>query len=380
MAKGRSIAKTSPYFGNPLPLLDETNDFHNANLQEMKKMRQKKRITSPYFPNPKPQPPKPKRITSPYFNNPKPKPVESKKIITSPYFNNPKPKPVESKKIITSPYFNNPKPSTTSPVQVEPKRITSPYFNNSNPKPSTSPVQVEPKRVTSPFFNNPKPSTTTTDPSSLKINNTTLPPHKSTTNSVDDDKDDGIKPPLPSSDHLLSIESFRYIPPSARRFPPVSPAIITAKAETDAAATAAVSTPIPTTVKPLRSISRCPCRRRRVCTFDEATEPTAAAALMSSSPPKKKRKRTSIVLSASQKRNEAYRRQSAGERTWEPPRSVHSLLQEDHAHDPWRVIAICMLLNCTTGHQVAFLAFFYMHCIFLSPTHATDAMPCLSTV
>lgn len=55
-------------------------------------------------------------------------------------------------------------------------------------------------------------------------------------------------------------------------------------------------------------------------------------------------------LSASQKRDEAYLRKSS-DNTWKPPRSEKGLLQEDHIHDPWRVLAICMFLNRTTGRQ-----------------------------
>ncbi|XP_028077077.1 uncharacterized protein LOC114279090 isoform X1 [Camellia sinensis] len=56
------------------------------------------------------------------------------------------------------------------------------------------------------------------------------------------------------------------------------------------------------------------------------------------------------VLSAAEKRDEAYKRRTP-DNTWKPPRSPFSLLQEDHAHDPWRVLVICMLLNRTTGVQ-----------------------------
>ncbi|XP_065853106.1 DEK domain-containing chromatin-associated protein 4-like [Euphorbia lathyris] len=66
---------------------------------------------------------------------------------------------------------------------------------------------------------------------------------------------------------------------------------------------------------------------------------------------KSKQRRKAIVLSASQKRSEAYRRKTE-DNTWRPPRSEVGLLQEDHAHDPWRVLVICMLLNCTSGKQV----------------------------
>ncbi|EEF47991.1 uncharacterized protein LOC8285365 [Ricinus communis] len=69
-------------------------------------------------------------------------------------------------------------------------------------------------------------------------------------------------------------------------------------------------------------------------------------------PEKKKRPaRKSITLSAAEKRSEAYRRKTP-DNTWKPPRSDFGLLQEDHASDPWRVLVICMLLNCTTGKQV----------------------------
>lgn len=66
---------------------------------------------------------------------------------------------------------------------------------------------------------------------------------------------------------------------------------------------------------------------------------------------KKSRKSRKPCLSASQKRDEAYLRRSE-DNTWVPPRSHFNLLQENHAHDPWRVLVICMLLNCTTGVQV----------------------------
>ncbi|CAN1293101.1 Methyl-CpG-binding domain protein 4-like protein [Linum perenne] len=64
-----------------------------------------------------------------------------------------------------------------------------------------------------------------------------------------------------------------------------------------------------------------------------------------------KKKRVKVFLSHFDKFNEAYRRKGP-DNVWKPPRSVHGLLQEDHAHDPWRVLVICMLLNLTTGRQV----------------------------
>ncbi|CAF2058170.1 BnaC06g13690D [Brassica napus] len=51
-------------------------------------------------------------------------------------------------------------------------------------------------------------------------------------------------------------------------------------------------------------------------------------------------------LSQSQKTDEAYLRKPP-DNTWVPPRSPCNLLQEDHWHDPWRVLIICMLLNKT---------------------------------
>ncbi|XP_065634827.1 uncharacterized protein LOC112006948 isoform X2 [Quercus suber] len=56
------------------------------------------------------------------------------------------------------------------------------------------------------------------------------------------------------------------------------------------------------------------------------------------------------VLSSSEKLADAYRRKSP-DNMWKPPRTTPGLLQERHAHDPWRVLVICMLLNRTTGFQ-----------------------------
>ncbi|XP_047307578.1 DNA ligase 1 [Impatiens glandulifera] len=64
----------------------------------------------------------------------------------------------------------------------------------------------------------------------------------------------------------------------------------------------------------------------------------------------KKSKRKPQVLSAVEKQDVAYRRRLV-DNTWKPPRSSFGLLQEDHVHDPWRVLVICMLLNRTTGLQ-----------------------------
>nr|KYP57120.1 Methyl-CpG-binding domain protein 4 [Cajanus cajan] len=55
-------------------------------------------------------------------------------------------------------------------------------------------------------------------------------------------------------------------------------------------------------------------------------------------------------LSALEIWDEAYKRRTP-DNTWKPPRSATGLIQEDHIHDPWRVLVICMLLNRTTGRQ-----------------------------
>lgn len=52
------------------------------------------------------------------------------------------------------------------------------------------------------------------------------------------------------------------------------------------------------------------------------------------------------------KLNVAYRRKSP-DNNWKPPPSHFHLLQEDHYRDPWRVMVICMLLNCTSGLQAS---------------------------
>ncbi|XP_054815882.1 methyl-CpG-binding domain protein 4-like protein [Prosopis cineraria] len=57
------------------------------------------------------------------------------------------------------------------------------------------------------------------------------------------------------------------------------------------------------------------------------------------------------VLTAAEKKKECYKRRTS-DNTWKPPRSVHRLLQEEYAHDPWKVLVICVFLNCTTGGQV----------------------------
>lgn len=95
-------------------------------------------------------------------------------------------------------------------------------------------------------------------------------------------------------------------------------------------------------------------KRRRGKTFlKDATEENNADGNLSQIRKRSKRKSPEIrtTLTASQRRDEAYRRRTP-DNTWIPPRSEIKLLQEDHYHDPWRVLVICMLLNRTQGKQV----------------------------
>ncbi|KAM5550288.1 methyl-CpG-binding domain protein 4 [Rosa sericea] len=73
--------------------------------------------------------------------------------------------------------------------------------------------------------------------------------------------------------------------------------------------------------------------------------------LQSTNRRRKKSPKIRATLTASQRKDEAYRRRTP-DNTWIPPRSEFGLLQENHYHDPWRVLVICMLLNRTTGTQL----------------------------
>ncbi|KAF9661338.1 hypothetical protein SADUNF_Sadunf19G0057700 [Salix dunnii] len=76
----------------------------------------------------------------------------------------------------------------------------------------------------------------------------------------------------------------------------------------------------------------------------------------------KKKRKVSPRLTAAQMRDVAYLRRRPNNR-WIPPKSPHELLQEGHYHDPWSVLVICMLLNCTSGDQVRpFLNDFFTLC------------------
>ncbi|KAJ9546287.1 hypothetical protein OSB04_018830 [Centaurea solstitialis] len=82
---------------------------------------------------------------------------------------------------------------------------------------------------------------------------------------------------------------------------------------------------------------------------------------------KKKKKDPAQNLTAAQKRDEAYLKKTP-DNTWKPPRSYHHLIQEDHFHDPWRVLTICVLLNLTQGVQVCYTFFFII--LFFSASNS----------
>ncbi|TKW02811.1 hypothetical protein SEVIR_7G037400v4 [Setaria viridis] len=65
----------------------------------------------------------------------------------------------------------------------------------------------------------------------------------------------------------------------------------------------------------------------------------------------KKPRKKPPLLSAAEKRSDKYRRLPLNQLV-PPPRSPYNLLQERYAHDPWKVIIICMLLNLSKGDQV----------------------------
>jgi methyl-CpG-binding domain protein 4 len=72
---------------------------------------------------------------------------------------------------------------------------------------------------------------------------------------------------------------------------------------------------------------------------------------------KRARKKTP-VLSAAEKRSDKYRRLPLNQLV-PPPCSPYNLLQERYAHDPWKVIVICMLCNATRGNEVSCSIFCY---------------------
>lgn len=72
---------------------------------------------------------------------------------------------------------------------------------------------------------------------------------------------------------------------------------------------------------------------------------------------KKPQAKDKVTFTAAQKRDEAYKKRTP-DNTWVPPESIHHLIQENHFHDPWRIVVICILLNKTQGKQVSRLYFF----------------------
>nr|GEW78551.1 methyl-CpG-binding domain protein 4-like protein [Tanacetum cinerariifolium] len=74
---------------------------------------------------------------------------------------------------------------------------------------------------------------------------------------------------------------------------------------------------------------------------------------------KKPQAKNKDYFTAAQQRDEAYKKRTP-DNTWVPPESIHHLIQENHYHDPWRIVVICILLNKTQGIQVkpAILEFF----------------------
>ncbi|XP_054815846.1 uncharacterized protein LOC129315807 [Prosopis cineraria] len=64
------------------------------------------------------------------------------------------------------------------------------------------------------------------------------------------------------------------------------------------------------------------------------------------------------VLTADETKKECYKRRTS-DNTWKPPRSVHRLLQEEYAHDPWKVLIICLskLHYWRTGEKGTFKIF-----------------------
>lgn len=65
------------------------------------------------------------------------------------------------------------------------------------------------------------------------------------------------------------------------------------------------------------------------------------------------------LLKRAEKKKKAYRKKTP-DNTWKPPRTEVTLLQHEHAHDPWRVVVICVLLNRTTGTQVCMCLYCFL--------------------
>ncbi|CAK7327906.1 unnamed protein product [Dovyalis caffra] len=59
------------------------------------------------------------------------------------------------------------------------------------------------------------------------------------------------------------------------------------------------------------------------------------------------KKRSLLSATYFNKLDEAYKRKTE-DNTWKPPKSEFGFLHK-HAHDPWRILVICMLINRTAG-------------------------------
>ncbi|KAK9951729.1 hypothetical protein M0R45_007165 [Rubus argutus] len=108
-----------------------------------------------------------------------------------------------------------------------------------------------------------------------------------------------------------------------------------------------------TKVKPPKRCSKTCSKSVKVSPYfqkESTKENNADGLLLKSKNRRKKSPRIKTALSASERKDEAYRRRTP-DNTWIPPHSEVGLLQEGHFHDPWRVLVICMLLNQTTGLQ-----------------------------
>ncbi|PWA98052.1 DNA glycosylase [Artemisia annua] len=77
---------------------------------------------------------------------------------------------------------------------------------------------------------------------------------------------------------------------------------------------------------------------------------------------KKPQAKDKVTFTAAQKRDEAYKKRTP-DNTWVPPESIHHLIQENHFHDPWRIVVICILLNKTQGKQVKEVIFEFFNLV-----------------
>lgn len=93
-------------------------------------------------------------------------------------------------------------------------------------------------------------------------------------------------------------------------------------------------------------------RKKKPISNQEEDKEKDANVIGRSKKKKKKEGTKTSLLSATtspyyNKFDEAYERKTA-DNTWKPPQSEFGFLH-NHAHDPWRVLVICILLNRTAG-------------------------------